>query len=85
MSARQRWPIGAEEYRITALERSIEGRQKLTEARRLLRDSQKEAKRNPVLKEMMDLEAVALIADAMSMLADIECAMKVARHEGQIK
>lgn len=82
MSARQRWPVGADEHRVTALDASIDGRKKLADARQLLRDSQKEAKRNPVLKEMMDLEAMALLADAAALFADIECAMKVARHEG---
>lgn len=80
MSARQRWPAGAEQHRLTAVDASAVARDLLREARQILRDSQKETKRNPALKEMMDFQACALIADAATMLADIQLALTEAKH-----
>lgn len=80
MTARQRWPAGAEQHRQDAADASEVARGLLRDARRLLRDSQRHLKTNPSLKEMMDLEAVSLIADAETMIADIQRFLTEAKH-----
>lgn len=80
MSARQRWPAGAEQHRQDAVDASATARDLLHRARVKLRESQRETKRNPALKEMMDLEAYGMIADAETMLADIQRFLTEAKH-----
>lgn len=79
MSARQRWPVGAEQHRLAAVDASAVARDLLRDARQLIRDSQEEIKRNPALKGMMDFQACALIADAAALLADIQLALTEAK------
>lgn len=80
MSARQRWPAGAEQYRQDAVSLAADARELLDEARRLIVDSQREAKRNPGLKEMMDWKACTLIAQAETALSDIHHFLEAAKN-----
>lgn len=80
MTQKQRWPAGAERYRQDAVDASATARELLSKARRVIRDSQMETRRNPDLKAMMDMEAASLIADAATMIADIQRWLDVAKH-----
>lgn len=80
MSTRKRWPNGAEQHRQDAIDAVKSARALQIEAQTLLDKSQQHTKTNPQLKEMMDLKIARLIANAQTLLADVERLLEEAKH-----